>query len=68
MPDETQPTSDGGQPRPHVETFHQLHDGTPILLACFCERGEDHVTVPAGAGLVPQPHWRAPRRPVRTSP
>ncbi|ROP66891.1 hypothetical protein [Curtobacterium sp. PhB115] len=42
-------------PVPHVETFHQLHDGTPIRLVCFCGIGRDHVTTPSGT-----PPRRAP--------
>lgn len=49
---------------PHVETFHQLHDGTPIKIVCYCEHGTDHVTRPVGVGAAPRLHWRAPRRPV----
>jgi hypothetical protein len=35
-------------PALHVETFHSLDDGMPILVPCDCFLGEDHTTSPGG--------------------
>ncbi|MBA8814273.1 hypothetical protein FB463_002539 [Frigoribacterium faeni] len=41
--------------RPHVETFISAASGESLHLSCFCQSGENHLTLPGARQSVPSP-------------